>query len=570
MIPSTSKFRQCRIFTVSSTHHLVISIVIWMSSLVLLGMRSAVVQSFSFVRSPLDGNRSSTSSSIVSWSRLCSTWKGWNVANSDSNYGSSGGGASTTSNASRPYERLMGSPKYIAAPMVSQSDYAFRTLCRRFGVDCAYTQMYHAKNFASSKGYQDRHMDIYPAYLKFVPPNNAHPFVSLDNNEELLPLEGGPLVAQIAGHDPATMLQVAQTIVERTCGRVQAIDVNLGCPQQIARKGRYGAFLLRDMDTVTSVLSTLRRGLPKETVGLTAKIRIPDYDDARGTALIRCLQQLMDSGVDWITVHGRTLYENKTAVRACNWDKIALAVQTAHEYSDGQVPIIANGGIEHPSDVRKCLEYTGAAGVMSSEALLENPGLFSPTASDERCMSPRQILERQFHYATLYLDLATAYPPVPGSMGGDNASHSIVKAHLFKFLHRYFQECPDLRDALASAYKTPQLLHTRQIVTQLWERYDTLSEEQLAKAPSSQGENTWYRRHRTRSATSRVHSPRVEKNLISSGGQNWNSTIVPLDRLAPEERKISIQRRIEQLRNERVIRQQNRSTNISFSATTTT
>jgi tRNA-dihydrouridine synthase len=567
MIPS-SKSRQCRIYTVSSTRHLV-SIVVWISSS-LVGMRSAVVLSFGLVRSPLDGNRS-TSSSIVSRSRLFSTWKGLDATNSKSNNSSSGGDVGTTSNsnASRPYERLMGSPKYFAAPMVSQSDYAFRTLCRRFGVDCAYTQMYHAKNFASSKAYQDRHMDIYPAYLKYVPPNNACPFVSLDtNSEELLPLEGGPLVAQIAGHNPATMLQVAQTIVERTCGRVQAIDVNLGCPQQIARKGRYGAFLLRDMDTVTSVLSTLRRGLPKETVGLTAKIRIPDYDDARGTALIRCLQQLMDSGVDWITVHGRTLYENKTAVRGCNWDKIALAVQTAHEYSHGQVPIIANGGIEHPSDFRKCLEYTGAAGIMSSEALLENPGLFSPTASDESCMSPRQILERQFHYATLYLDLATAYPPVPGSMGGDNASHSIVKAHLFKFLHRYFQECPDLRDALASAYKTPQLIHTRQIVTQLWERYDTLSDEQLAKAPSSQGENTWYRRHRTRSA-SRVHSPRVEKKVISSGGPNWNPTIVPLDRLAPEERKISIQRRIEQLRNERMIRHQNRS-NISFSASTTT
>lgn len=41
------------------------------------------------------------------------------------------------------------------------------------------------------------------------------------------------------------------------------------------------------------------------------------------------------------------------------------------------VPVIANGGIEHMDDVLRCLEVTGAAAVMSSEAVLENPGLFS-------------------------------------------------------------------------------------------------------------------------------------------------------------------------------------------------
>lgn len=41
------------------------------------------------------------------------------------------------------------------------------------------------------------------------------------------------------------------------------------------------------------------------------------------------------------------------------------------------VPVIANGGIENMDDVIRCLEVTGAAGVMSSEAILENPGLFT-------------------------------------------------------------------------------------------------------------------------------------------------------------------------------------------------
>merc|ERR1719253_1725451 len=118
---------------------------------------------------------------------------------------------------------------------------------------------------------------------------------------------------QLAGHDGNVMKEAAMRILEQIEDKiaVAGIDVNLGCPQNIAKKGNYGAHLFtydEDGSQVCHVLSSLNDILPSHT-GLSAKIRLlPNLDH-----LPNRIQMMIDCGrLDILTIHGRTIKENKT------------------------------------------------------------------------------------------------------------------------------------------------------------------------------------------------------------------------------------------------------------------
>ena len=109
-----------------------------------------------------------------------------------------------------------------------------------------------------------------------------------------------PLVVQFCANDPDILLNAAR-LVEGHC---DAVDINLGCPQGIARKGNYGSFLLEKTELIVSMVTKLKQNLK---VPVTCKIRcLPSEADT--LFLARAIEK---AGASLLTVHGRTREHNK-------------------------------------------------------------------------------------------------------------------------------------------------------------------------------------------------------------------------------------------------------------------
>lgn len=295
------------------------------------------------------------------------------------------------------YEAI-GRPATIVAPMVDQSELAWRILSRRYGADLCYTPMFHARLFATEEKYRK----------SMWCDNDGSP--GLDR----------PLVVQFCANDPDYLLQAAK-LVEDKC---DAVDLNLGCPQGIARKGKYGAFLMDDWGLVHRLIRNLHDNLK---VPVTAKIRV--YDDWEKS--LEYARMVLDAGAQFITVHGRTRDMKGQATGLANWKVLKYLRENLPE---DQV-FFANGNILYPSDLLRCRDEVGADAVMSAEGNLYNPGVFW-TKTDS--------IDKQFPRVDRLL---REYFEIVKTCGGDASKHA-MKAHFFKILHAFLNVHKELRPVI--------------------------------------------------------------------------------------------------------------------------
>ncbi|KAH6905537.1 t-diRNAhydrouridine synthase [Coprinopsis sp. MPI-PUGE-AT-0042] len=290
--------------------------------------------------------------------------------------------------------------------MVNQSDLPFRLLVERYGATATYTQMLIPDKLLHDRDYLEFHLRDFQTF-------------------GLTSSRRAPVVIQLCGNDPDTVVQAGKKVQ----GYCDAIDLNLGCPQEAARDGHFGAYLLgqRDWPLVEGVVSAMSSSL---NVPISAKLRLCQPVDKTKELALRLEAQ----GAAWITLHARTV----SARRRRQGPADLRVVRELKSHLN--VPVISNGNVRSFPDLQANLEYTAADGLMVGETLLDNP--WSCRLSDFISLFVN-VVPDPLEISLEYLELCEQYP--------ETATLPTIQAHVRHFVE---SQCnrqpwfPTFREAL--------------------------------------------------------------------------------------------------------------------------
>jgi tRNA-dihydrouridine synthase B len=232
----------------------------------------------------------------------------------------------------------------LLAPIAGYCDLPFRLLCRELGgVGLAATELLNCRSVLKER----------PKALKLSASTVAD----------------RPLCMQLYGSADDPLPEAAAWAVE---AGADVVDINMGCPVDKVCKKNGGSLLLKDLDATERLVRRIVRRIERTGAPVTAKIRLGwDRNSIVGPELVRRLE---DSGVAAVTVHGRTTDQKFKG--AADVDGIAACVAAAD-----RIPVIGNGDLRTPGDVKAMMDRTGCAGVMIGRGALRAPWLFSQAAT---------------------------------------------------------------------------------------------------------------------------------------------------------------------------------------------
>jgi tRNA-dihydrouridine synthase B len=257
----------------------------------------------------------------------------------------------------------------LLAPMEDVSDLPFRVVCKRLGADMVYTEFVNSDGLVRGSEKTRRKMWFWE--------------------------EERPVGIQIYGGEIDSMAGAAHCAEEL---QPDLIDINCGCwVKDVAMRGA-GAGLLRDLPRMEKIVSTV---VSSVTIPVTVKTRLGW--DPKSIRIVDVARMCEAAGVSALTVHCRTRDQGHKGAVDYGWiPKIKDAVS---------IPIIVNGDILTPQDVRRVFDETGCDGVMIGRGAIMNPWIFQQSkhylATGE--LLPEPGLPERLALLSEHLHLSVAY-----------------------------------------------------------------------------------------------------------------------------------------------------------------
>jgi tRNA-dihydrouridine synthase A len=175
-----------------------------------------------------------------------------------------------------------------------------------------------------------------------------------------------PVALQLGGSDPRELATAAAIGAEFG---YDEINLNVGCPSDRVKDGRFGACLMADPGLVAACVAAMKQAV---TIPVTVKCRIGIDDQDPELALDMLARAVVDAGADTLIVHARKAWLNGLSPKQ-NRDIPPLDYDRVYRLKAAlpRVPVIINGGIGSLAEAKGHLAHVD--GVMLGRAAYQEP-----------------------------------------------------------------------------------------------------------------------------------------------------------------------------------------------------
>ena len=188
------------------------------------------------------------------------------------------------------------------------------------------------------------------------------------DRDRLLGFDGSehPLALQLGGSSPRDLATSAK--IGEDFG-YDEINLNVGCPSDRVKDGRFGACLMAEPELVAACVDAMKRAV---NIPVTVKCRIGIDDQDPEQALDRLAYGLIAAGADALIVHARKAWLDGLSPKE-NRDIPPLDYDRVYRLKAAlpDVPVIINGGIASLAEAKAHLAHVD--GVMLGRAAYQEP-----------------------------------------------------------------------------------------------------------------------------------------------------------------------------------------------------
>ncbi len=226
--------------------------------------------------------------------------------------------------------------RYILAPMLNVTTAPYRRFCRKFQeIGLVSVPMLYTKKIGKDPK-------------------------SIERNLYKIEQEK-PISIQIIGSNTEAL---KKTIDFLESYKYDVLDLNAGCPSKRAIKAKEGGFLMKNLDSLKSLIKIAVKYSSKP---ISVKIRTGFERPVNNEEITGIIN---DSGIDFLIVHARIVNSN--------FLEEAIDLDTVKKLKEKlTIPLVGNGDIINPISAKHFIDYTNVDALMIGRESMGNPEIFN-------------------------------------------------------------------------------------------------------------------------------------------------------------------------------------------------